>query len=113
MCGVVHPTVLCMGRKILYLGKYQLLQLQQLSALTPDTGDSNFLFRKSVKSGRDRMDGDDYRRTYVCWPKKSCFIGPDRHRVCYDELSHPQWAAGIASIAANQPSNVICSLILL
>ena len=46
----------------------QLQQLQQLSALTPDTGDSNFLFCKSVKSGRDRMGGDDYRRTYVMAP---------------------------------------------
>ena len=49
------------------------------------------------------MGGDDYRRTYVRWPQEACFIGPDRHRVRYDELSHPQWAAGISSIAANEP----------
>ena len=46
----------------------QLQQLQQLSALTQDTGDSNFLFCKSVMSGRDRMGGDDYKRTYVRRP---------------------------------------------
>ena len=47
------------------------------------------------------MGGDDYRRTYVRWPQEAAFIGPDRHRVCY-ELSHPQWLAGISSIAANE-----------
>ena len=45
------------------------------------------------------MGGDDYRRTYVHWPQEACFMGLERHRVRYDELDHPQLAAGIASVA--------------
>ena len=51
---------------------------------------------------RDRMGGEDYRMTYVCWPQEACFIGQDRHRVCYDELSHPQWSADIAYIVSTE-----------
>ena len=35
----------------------QFQQLQQLSALTPDTGESSFYFAN--QSGKDRMGGDD------------------------------------------------------
>ena len=55
-------------------------------------------------SGRDRVGGADYKLIYVKWPQKSVFIGPDRKRVKYDELSQGQWTAGLTAIAAEEPN---------
>ena len=60
--------------------------------------------KRSVKSGRERTGGDDARRIYVKWPQEACFIGPERKRVRYDELDHPQWVSGIITIASEEPN---------
>lgn len=58
--------------------------------------------KRSVRSGRDRTGVDDSRRIYVKWPQEACFIGPDRSRVKYDDLTHPQWISGLITIASEE-----------
>ena len=62
---------------------------------------------KALKSGRDRVGGSDHSRIFVKWPQEACFIGPSRIRVRYDELTQPQWTAGITAIAAEEKDPVI------
>ena len=67
------------------------------------SGDLNIInHKRSVKSGRDRTGADDSRRVYVKWPQEACFIGPERRRVKYDDLTHPQWVLGLITIASEE-----------
>lgn len=50
---------------------------------------------KTVKSGRDRTGGDDNCRVYVPWPQEHCYVGPDRKRVRYDDLTQAQFSTGL------------------
>ena len=62
---------------------------------------------KSIKTGRDRVGGADHKLIYVRWPQEAVFIGPDRKRVRYDELSQEQWTAGLTAIAAEEPNAAV------
>ena len=53
---------------------------------------------KIVKSGRDRIGGNDNGRIYVPWPQEFVYVGPDRKRVAYDELTQGQFSAGLFGI---------------
>ena len=53
---------------------------------------------KTVKSGRDRVGGDDTNRVYVPWPQEFVYVGPNRQRVKYDELSQAQFTTGLLKI---------------
>lgn len=67
------------------------------------TGDlNNINSKRSVRSGRDRTGVDDSRRIYVKWPQEACYIGADRSRVKYDDLTHPQWISGLITIASEE-----------
>lgn len=65
------------------------------------------LFSKNLKSGRERVGGSDHKLIYVRWPQEAVFIGPDRLRVKYDELSQSEWTAGLTAIAAEEPNVTI------
>ena len=62
---------------------------------------------KIIKTGRDRVGGADHKLLYVRWPQEAVFIGPDRERVRYDELSQEQWTAGLTAIAAEEPNAAV------
>ena len=49
----------------------------------------------------------DHQRIYVRWPQEACFIGPNRRRVKYDQLTQSQWTAGLTTLAAEEPNPVI------
>ena len=83
-------------------------QLERDSTTANCSGDFN-LGKRSVKSGRERTGGDDARRIYVKWPQEACFIGPERKRVRYDELDHPQWVSGIITIASEEQNTQVQS----
>ena len=59
---------------------------------------------KILKTGRDRVSGADHRLIYVRWTQEAVFIGPDRKRVRYDELSQGQWTAGLTALSAEEPN---------
>ena len=63
--------------------------------------------KQSLKSGRDRIGGSDHSGIFEKWPQEACFIGPGRNRVRYDELTQPQWTAGITAIAAEEKNPVV------
>ena len=55
---------------------------------------------KRISSGRDRTGNDGIARLFVPWPNEHCLIGIDRRKVKYDQLTHPQWQAGLMNILA-------------
>ena len=61
-------------------------------------------FSKTVKSGCERVGGSEHKLVYIRWPQEAVFIGPDRKRVRYDELSQGQWMAGLTAFAAEEPN---------
>lgn len=65
------------------------------------------LFSKNLKSGRERVGGSDHKLIYIRWPQEAVFIGPDRLRVKYDDLSESEWTAGLTAIAAEEPNVTI------
>ena len=65
------------------------------------------LSSKILKTGRDRLGGADHKLIYVRWPQEAVFIGPDRERVRYDELSQEQWTAGLTAISAEEPNAAV------
>lgn len=88
--------------------EFQYQQLQNECKIGQyNSGESNTLFKRVVKSGRERTGGDDFRRVYVKWPQEACFVGADRKRVKYDDLSYPQWTAGITTVAATESDPII------
>ena len=60
------------------------------------------LTKKIVKSGRDRTGGDDNCRIYVPWPQEHCYVGPNRVRVRYDELTQAQFSTGLLNIIESE-----------
>ena len=61
----------------------------------------------NVKSGRDRVGNPEHANIYVCWPQQCVFIGADRKRVRYEDLTHPQWTAGLTTMAAQESNPLI------
>ena len=41
----------------------------------------------NIKSGRGRVGRPEHSNVYVCWPQQAIFIGADRRRLRYKELS--------------------------
>ena len=64
----------------------------------PNTQNAN----ANVKSGRDRVGNPEHANIYVCWPQQCVFIGADRKRVKYEELTQSQWTAGLTTMAAQE-----------
>ena len=64
--------------------------------------ESNTLFNRVVKSGREKTLRDDFCQVDVKWPQEACFVGADRKRVEYNELSYPQWTASNTTVAATE-----------
>ena len=56
----------------------------------------------NVKSGRDRVGNPEHANIYVCWPQQCVFVGADRKRVKYEELTQSQWTAGLTTMAAQE-----------
>ena len=56
----------------------------------------------NIKSGRDRVGNPEHSNIYVCWPQQCVFIGADRKRVKYEELTQSQWTAGLTTMAAQE-----------
>ena len=63
-------------------------------------GESHPLPMKRIGSGRDRTGGENTARFAIPWPNEHCLIGVDRRQVTYDQLTHPQWQAGLMNILA-------------
>ena len=63
-------------------------------------GESHPLPMKRISSGRDRTGSDNILRLAIPWPNEHCLIGVDRRQVTYDQLTHPQWQAGLMNILA-------------
>ena len=80
----------------------QYAHLEGMAVEDPNQGESSS--RLSLKSGRERTAGSDQKRIYVKWPQEACFIGPDRRRVKYNDLTQSQWTAGLTAIAAEEPN---------
>ena len=60
-----------------------------------------------MKSGCDGIGGVDHiYRVYISSPQEAYFIGPDRIRVKYDDLTQSQWTAEITAIAAEEKNLV-------
>ena len=79
----------------------QYVELERESSIGNISGELN-MAKRSVKSGRERTGGDDARCVYVKWPQEACYIGPEKKRVRFDELTHPQWVSGLISIASEE-----------
>ena len=62
---------------------------------------------KRFSSGRDRTGNDGIARLFVRWPNEHCLIGIDRRKVKYDQLTHPQWQAGLMNILTME-RNPLC-----
>ena len=56
----------------------------------------------NIKSGRDRVGNPEHSNVYICWPQQCVFIGADRKRVKYEELTQSQWTAGLTTMAAQE-----------
>ena len=56
----------------------------------------------NIKSGRERVGNLEHSNVYVCWPQQCVFIGADRRRVRYEELTQSQWTAGLTTMAAHE-----------
>ena len=61
----------------------------------------------SIKSGRERVGNPENANVYVCWPQQAVFVGADRQRVRYEDLTQSQWTAGLATMAAQEPNLII------
>ena len=49
----------------------------------------------------------EHSNVYVCWPQQCVFIGADRRRVKYEELTQSQWTAGLTTMAAQETNPLI------
>ena len=67
---------------------------------------------RRISSGRDRTGSDGIARLAVPWPNEHCLIGIDRRKVTYDNLTHPQWQAGLMNILAME-GNPLCKKTML
>ena len=56
----------------------------------------------NIKSGRDRVGNPEHSNVYICWPQQCVFIGADRKRVKYEDLTQSQWTAGLTTMAAQE-----------
>ena len=91
-------------------------RLKQLEALAVSRFESsgtenihvNNLF-KQTKSGRERTGNEGVKRNYVPWPQEFCYIGLERKRVRYDDLTQSQWVAGLTKILGNEKDPSVCS----
>ena len=69
---------------------------------------SNFMYNNTqsantnIKSGRERIGNPEHSNVYVCWPQQCVFIGADRRRVKYEDLTQSQWTAGLTTMAAQE-----------
>ena len=70
-------------------------------------GELHPLPTKRISSGRDRTGSDNIARIAIPWPNEHCLIGVDRRQVTYDQLTHPQWQAGLMNILAME-RNPLC-----
>lgn len=50
---------------------------------------------KDIKSSLGNTDCAEHKSVYLKWPQEACFIGPDRRRVKYNELTQSQWTVGL------------------
>ena len=53
---------------------------------------------KQVKSGPDRIAGNDYNRRFISWPQEHVFVGMARQHVNFDDLTQTQFSAGMLSV---------------
>ena len=67
---------------------------------TYQQGESHPLPMKRISSGRDHTSSDNIARFAIPWPNEHCLIGVDRRQVTYNQLTHPQWQAGLMNISA-------------
>lgn len=60
-----------------------------------------------IKYGCDRTGEADHKRVYIKCHQEACFIGPDRRRVRYDELTQSQWTARLTTLTAGEKIPVV------
>ena len=61
----------------------------------------------NIKSGHERVGNPENSNLYVCWLQQCVFIGADRRRVRYEELTQSQWTAGLTTMAAQETNLLI------
>ena len=55
----------------------------------------------------ERVGNPKHSNVYVCWPQQAVFIGADKRRLRYEELTQSHWTAGLTTMAAQEPYIVI------
>jgi len=55
-----------------------------------------------IKSGRERLRGQDIKRSYVAWPHEFITVGPSCASVKYDDLDQAQFSAGLLSFISSE-----------
>jgi len=100
------PTIQTM-RDTAFIQQEVSRRLQQLdNAQRFDSSGNNLVTsppsNKRVKSGRDRTGNEGIAKNYVQWPQELCYIGAERRRVKYDDLTLAQWMLGFTSIITQE-----------
>ena len=50
----------------------------------------------------ERIGNPEHSNVYVCWPQQCVFIGADRRRVKYEDLTQSKWTARLTTMAAQE-----------
>ena len=58
-----------------------------------------------VKSGRERVAGNDPNRRFVSWPQEHVFVGASRKRVKFDNFTQTQFSAGMLVVIEEEQQN--------
>jgi len=78
------------------------LEAATIQQLDTHGNNNSILTNNKIKSGRDRLRGQDIRRAYVAWPHEFISVGPSCLSVKYDDLDQAQFSAGLMSMVTNE-----------